>query len=104
MPDLLHQFLDRGFQQTRDRGIMGESFTLGSVTAVGFFTPLDEQLSMELTGFLDTMDLAITARVADFATRPTINSELVHGGHTYRLRGIKEDQSAYILGFKKVST
>lgn len=101
MPNELHQFLHQGFVDSEP--VLGETITVGSVTCTAFVTPADERLSMELTGFIDMIDLAATVKVSDFASKPAINLDFTYNGATYRLRSIKEDQSAYVLGFKKIS-
>ena len=101
MPNFLHTFLLDGFTQAQD--YLGESFTLAGVTTTGFFSQASQELSMELTGFMDECDLMCVAKVTAFATKPPENSTLTYGGATYKLRGIKTDQSAYVFGFKKNS-
>lgn len=101
----LHDFLAQGFTDTLDQEILETlTGTLGSVTTTGFVAPVDERLSMELTGFLDMIDLSWTVKRSAFPTLPAMNSELTHAGATYRLRFMKPDESAILLGFKKIST
>ena len=102
MPNLLHTFLLDGFDQATD--FLGEEFTLGSVTTTGFFSQADEQTSIELTGVLDEVQLLCVCKTTAFVSKPTINRNFTYQGSTYRLRAIKSDQSAYVLGFKKIST
>lgn len=99
----LHEFLDQGFQDSIDV-FENHQITLGSVTTTGFFSPVDERLSLELTGFLDLIDLTVTVQRSAFPTLPTINGQITYAGATYRLRWMKPDESAIILGFKKIST
>lgn len=99
----LHEFLATGFDDSIDV-FENHPITLGSVTTTGFFAPVDERLSMELTGFLDYIDLSVTVKRSAFPSLPAMNAEIPFNGATYRLRFMKPDESAIVLGFKKVST
>lgn len=99
----LHEMLSTGFDQSLET-FEAHAFTLGAVTTTGFFAPADERTSMELTGYLDMIDLTVTAKRSAFATEPALNTNLSYGGATYKLRFTKTDESAIVLGFKKIST
>lgn len=103
VPNLLHLFLAAGFVQATP--YLGEDVTIGSVTATGFVTPADERLVMEITGYLDEVDFIVTLNVVDWGSDiPEVNDKFTLYGGTVVIRGIKTDQSAYLLTVKKIST
>lgn len=99
--NLLHDFLHAGNVQARP--VMGESFNyLGQVGLTGFFTPVDEKLAFELTGYMDEIDFVIVVDVDQFDTgnAPAVKKPLHYGANLYTIRSKKQDQSAYTLGLK----
>lgn len=104
MPNLLHAFLHVGNLQARD--VLGELFDYGSQTGLtGFFTPTDEKLAFELTGYMDEIDFVLVADLEIFTSgnEPTTKSQLTYKSATYTIRTLKTDQSAYVMGLKKIT-
>lgn len=102
MPNLLHTFLRAGFVQSE--AYLGETVTIGSVTATAFVSPADEKLTMDLTGYLDELDFILVLNVADWtADIPEVKDTFTIYGATVSIRTIKTDQSALVLGVKKIS-
>lgn len=104
MPNLLHDFLHQGNVQARP--VLGQLFDYGSQTGLtGFFTPTDEKLAFELTGYMDEIDFVLVADLDQFDTgnEPTTKSQLTYGSATYTIRTLKTDESAYVLGLKKIT-
>lgn len=103
MPNLLHLYLASGFVQATP--YLGESVTIGSVTATAFVTPSDEKLAFELTGYMDELDYILTLNVADWAADiPAVKDTFTMHGDTVQIRTMRTDESAYLVGVKKVST
>jgi hypothetical protein len=101
----LHTMLAAGFIQAEP--VLGETFTYLTNTFIGFFTPADEKLLMEIMGYLDESDTICVVSTAQFTSPPAppeVKTTLVRNGDTYSIRGIKSDLSAYILALKKIST
>ena len=87
--------------------VLGTSFNYGTQSGLtGFFTPVDEKLGFELTGYLDECDLVAVVDLGQFTSgnQPVTKSQLTFSGATYTIRTLKTDQSAYVLGLKKTST
>lgn len=100
--NLLHTFLAAGFVQATD--YLGEDVTIGSVTATAFVTPSDEKLAMELTGYMDELDYILTLNVADWVSDiPQVKDTFTLHGDTVSIRSMRTDQSAYLVGVKKIS-
>jgi hypothetical protein len=100
----LHTALAAGFIQAEP--VIGETFTYLTNTFTGFFTPVDEKLLFEIVGYLDDCDTICVVSTAQFTSPPnppTTKTQLVRAGLTYTIRSIKTDQSAYVLGLKKIS-
>lgn len=86
--------------------VLGESFDYGTQTGLtGFFTQADEKTAFELCGTLETLDEIAVVAVAQFASNnlPVVMTNLTRFGVTLRIRALKFDQSAYILGLKMIS-
>ena len=75
-------------------------------TVTAFVTQSDDKIAMELVGYLDTCDLIAVVSTVQFAPRaePQELMKVIRFGVTYEIRAIKRDQSAYVLGLKKIST
>ena len=86
---------------------IGTSFQLGNPASgtvySGAFSMADERTSFDLSGQIDTIDYMIVCGVAQFASAPTVQTQVVVNGATYVIRTIKADPSAYILGLKKLT-
>lgn len=83
---------------------LGEDVTIGSVTATAFVTPSDEKLAMELTGYMDELDYILTLNVADWVSDiPEVKDTFMLHGDTVSIRGMRTDESAYLVGVKKIS-
>jgi hypothetical protein len=105
MPNLLHTFLHAGNVQARP--VLGELFDYGSQSGLtGFFTPADESLQMQLVGYLDEIDVIGVLDVLIFngGNEPTVKSLMTYAGETYQINSRKTDQSAFVIGLKKIST
>lgn len=104
MTNLLHAFLHGGNVQARP--VLGELFDYGSQTGLtGFFTPTDEQLGFELTGYMDKVDFVLVVDLDQFTAGnlPATKTTMVYKTATYSLRSIKTDESAYVIGLKKIT-
>lgn len=83
---------------------LGESITIGSVTATAFVTATDEKLAFELTGYVDECDWFAVLNVADWtADVPQVKDQFTLRGSTVTIRGVKTDESSYSLALKKTS-
>lgn len=103
MPNLLHTYLAAGFVQATP--YLGESVTIGNVTATAFVTPSDEKLAFELTGYMDELDYILTLNLSDWVSDvPEVKDTFTLNGATVQIRSLRTDQSAYLVGVKKVST
>lgn len=103
MPNLLHQFLHQGNVQARP--YLGELFDYGTETGLtGTFTPTDEKLAFEITGYMDEIDLVAVVDLDQFAVgnEPRVKTLLRKDGFVYSIRTLKTDQSAYVLGMKMI--
>lgn len=99
----LHTFLSAGNTQARD--VLGEVFQYGTqADLIGFFTPTDEKLAFELTGYMDEIDLVVVVDVNlfDSGNEPEVKTHLNYGVHQYTVRTLKTDQSAYVMGLKMI--
>lgn len=104
MPNKLHTFLHAGNVQARP--VLGELFDFGSQTGLtGFFAPADEKSQMELVGYLDDIDLILVADVLIFTVgnEPAPNALMTYAGATFKISSRKTDQSAFVLGMKKIT-
>lgn len=102
--NLLHTFLNKGNVQALT--VLGELFTYGSQSdLIGFFTPTDEKLAFELTGYMDEIDFALVVAKDQFTSgnEPATKAQLTYASATYTIRSLKTDQSAYVLGLKKIT-
>lgn len=105
MPNLLHAFLHAGNIQARP--ILGELFDYGTQTGlIGTFTQDEERLAMEFVGYLSEVDTLAIVDLDQFdaGNLPAVKTLLVRNGATLSVRVLKSDESAYVLGLKKVST
>ncbi len=97
----LHTMLAAGFVQATP--VLGESVTIGNITAIGFFSQADEKLIMEIVGYLDECDTICVLNVADWtADIPQVKETFVHNETLYSIRGKKTDLSAYVLALKMI--
>lgn len=102
--NLLHEMLHEGNVQSRD--ILGELFNYrGQVGLTGFFTPVDEQTAFELTGYMEKIDIVTVVDRDEFdaGNEPATLTDLDYQGNRYRIRSLKSDQSAHVLGLKMIS-
>lgn len=105
MPNQLHAMLSAGFIQASP--VIGEAFVYLANNYTGFFSPADERLLVEIVGYIDESDTICVVSVDQFvalgASVPTVKTAIARNGDTYSIRGIKTDQSAYLLALKKIS-
>ena len=103
MTNLLHQFLHAGNIQARP--VLGEPFNYnGQVGLTGFFTPTDEKLAFELTGYMDEIDLVAVVDLDQFDSfnNPAVKTQVHYAGNLYTIRSLRTDQSSYTLGLKLI--
>lgn len=101
----LHEFLHAGNLQARP--YLGQLFDWQDQTGLtGFFSQGDASLLAEVAGEMLLLDLAITVDIDQFESDnlPALGQTQEIDGVNYVLKTLKGDQSAYILGFKKIST
>ncbi|MBS0328222.1 MAG: hypothetical protein JSR30_00085 [Proteobacteria bacterium] len=104
MPNALHTMLSAANAQAQ--AVIGTLFDFGTQTGIsGAFTAVDAKLEFELTGLMSECDLVAVVDLSRFdsGNEPTENAPLLFDGVTYLIRTLKTDQSAYVLGLKKIS-
>lgn len=93
--------LTAGFAQAIP--FLGEPVTIGPITATGFVSPTNDRLTFQILGYLEECDVLCTLNLSDWQDAPpTANEQVVYGGRTYVIRGIKTDRTAYVLGLKMI--
>lgn len=99
MANELHEFLHGGNVQARP--VIGQTFTMGSQSdLVGFFSDMDEKTAFELGGTMAEMDrvCVVDRALVTAGNEPAVDQVLEIEGVTMQIKGIKIDQSAYVLG------
>lgn len=85
--------------------MLGEPFDYGTQNGlVGFFTPTDDKLAFELTGYMEEIDMVCVVDLDQFTplNRPAVKMQATYAGFIYTVRSLKTDQSAYVLGLKMI--
>ena len=105
MSNLLHTFLASGFVQSEP--YLGEPFVYQGDTYTGFFSQANDQLIMQVMGYLDEADTICVVSVAQFASlvalAPQENTQINRDGGVYSIRGVKTDFSSYTLLLRRIS-
>lgn len=102
--NLLHAFLHAGNVQARP--VLGSSFNFGTQSGLtGTFAAADEALQMQLVGYLDEIDQILVADTAlfDVGNEPKVGDLMTYAGAIYKIKSRKSDQSAHVLGLKKIT-
>ncbi len=95
----LHDMLHDGNVQARP--VIGQTFTMGNQSdLVGFFSPMDEKTAFEIGGTMAEMDrLGVVDRaLVSAGNEPAVDDLITVEGVQMQIKGIKIDQSSYLLG------
>lgn len=99
----LHAMLQASFYQSMP--VDGSSIVVGAAGAVqAKIGPADEQIMMEMEGYLSDSLFVAVVSTADFTTPPAENQQVTAmNGDLFLIRKVEADPSSYRLTLKKVS-